>query len=184
MKRIALVFVLAAGIALAGCTGSPGPVETTDPPVEVPSATPTPEAPVEVPADPATWVIDGDGVGPFDIGGAIVDVTAAVGSGMTDQSDTANCPWLGAFGIGDGGTVLARLDDATYQTVQLVDVTSDFGSPAPDPDRRRPRVSTSVRPRRTWSPSRGPLPDDFGRTVYRQDTSGAPIMYEVREASW
>ncbi|WP_368498721.1 hypothetical protein [Herbiconiux sp. A18JL235] len=123
--------VAAAALALAGCagTGSGGseatpfpipsvtasvPTITATPPAFTSTATPTaaPEpAPAPDPADPSTWTIGFDGIGPITLGTPLADIEAAV-------PPTDSCrPGVDSF---FGSAVVASTDGADGESVGLV----------------------------------------------------------------
>ncbi|MFF9564892.1 hypothetical protein ACF1AJ_16215 [Leifsonia sp. NPDC014704] len=68
-------------------TTSPTPTVTPTPtPTSTPTPTPTPTAAAPDPADPSTWTIDFNGVGPFRLSMPIVSVPSAA-SGFADETD-------------------------------------------------------------------------------------------------
>lgn len=89
---------VAIALVLTGC-GAPGDPGATGQATSSPSptTTPTPTAePTEDPADPSTWIIDADGVGPIDIGTAVSQLPALL-PGYTDMTDTQYCFWTAMF---------------------------------------------------------------------------------------
>lgn len=81
MKRTPILgLAVAVTLLLAGCAGgtpaaddTPTPTKTSKPtasstPSATPTPTPTPEPVANDPADPSTWIIRGDGVGPVSVG--------------------------------------------------------------------------------------------------------------------
>ena len=87
---IALV-VFAAG-SFVGCAAA-SPPDSGPSPRETATATPSPTADprVEDPADPGTWIVDGSGVGPIEIGGDFA--TTLTGLVGTWSNDPASCSW-------------------------------------------------------------------------------------------
>lgn len=80
---LAAVLAVSAGL-LAGCVATGDAAPTSTPTASsapsaspTPSVTPTPTAAELDPADPSTWVIDADGIGPLRLGDARDDALAA-----------------------------------------------------------------------------------------------------------
>ncbi|GAB2459742.1 hypothetical protein HD599_001309 [Conyzicola lurida] len=77
-----------AALSLAGCVASPAPTAS---PTVIPSASSTPQAD---PADPATWVISIEGVGPVEFGAPVAEETADLVAAYADVSDLEACSTL------------------------------------------------------------------------------------------
>lgn len=95
IKRSSAIVVT--GILVATLTGC-APASTEGGPTSSPSSAPSPSATPSVepsiepdPADPSTWIISGEGVGPIDIGGDLAATLAALPQEWTN--DAENCAW-------------------------------------------------------------------------------------------
>jgi hypothetical protein len=95
---------VAAVLVLAGCVSAPGDAapptgSSSSTPTATPTPTPTPTETVvaEDPANPGTWIVDGNGVGPIDIG---MDVTLLPTylPGLT-HTECALSDWVRADGL-------------------------------------------------------------------------------------
>lgn len=104
---------------------------------ESPSATPTPTDPAapEDPADPSTWIIDFDGVGPIAVGSDVATVRASI-QRYEDVTQTDVCPWTAMFDSAAYPSVWLSLDSPAYATVESVFLTngaSTAGHPETSP---------------------------------------------------
>jgi hypothetical protein len=107
MKRAPLLGLgVAISILLAGCGGSPSADDTATPtrtatptasatPSATPTPTPTPEPVPNDPADPSTWIIDGNGVGPVAIGAGRDGVGAVLPGWTLDPEQTCDNHFYG-----------------------------------------------------------------------------------------
>lgn len=77
-----------AALSLAGCVASPAP---TAAPTVIPSASSTPQPD---PADPSTWIISIEGVGPVEFGAPVAEETADLVAAYTDVTDLEACSTL------------------------------------------------------------------------------------------
>ncbi|SIO09409.1 hypothetical protein [Agromyces cerinus] len=128
MRSLSMLALAAIAVTvLAGCTGSPAdagepstPVVTAEP---SPAPTPTP-APVEAdPADPSTWLIDADGIGPFELGMPLDAAVALVPDYTVETcpnpavrflgSETASSPTIILVAADDGGLAEVTLSGST-----------------------------------------------------------------------
>ncbi len=95
-------------LTLGACAGSGTPTPSTTPHAEAsstsPSATPTP---VQDPADPTTWIVSADGVGPARLGQSVAGAVAAMSS-YVDVSDPAGCPNPRVTFLGPAGSTVAN----------------------------------------------------------------------------
>jgi hypothetical protein len=101
------VFLLASVIvlALSGCAGATPTGEATA--GTSGAATPTPTvSQVQDPADPTTWVISAEGVGPARLGQSLTNVEAAF-PGYVDVSDRNECPNTLVTFLGPAGSTMA-----------------------------------------------------------------------------
>lgn len=96
-KKITVAIVMGMVLvgAVAGCASEPSsaPAEGSMPsaaPDPSPSASPS-AAPTVDPADPTTWIISENGVGPIDIGGDLAATLAELPDAWTN--DTESCAW-------------------------------------------------------------------------------------------
>lgn len=112
-----------APIVAATVTATPTPTPT---PTLTPTPTPTVAAPVQDPADPSTWVIGFQGVGPISLGAPLDEQESALPS-FSDDTDplcTAAYRWLnGATGV---RIVLVKATDGTDATAAIVIGNSQF----------------------------------------------------------
>ena len=130
MRLIApLLTAVAVVVTLSSCT--PGPTGVV--PTESSTTTPTPSVTVDPaslqnPADPTTWSISADGIGPARLGAKLADAMAAT-TAYVDLTDRSTCPntrvpLLGTPAAPDGmlldtdanGTVIGIALDATGPT--------------------------------------------------------------------
>ncbi|GAA4140165.1 hypothetical protein [Leifsonia shinshuensis] len=99
-------------------TATPSP---TPPPVPTPTATPTQAPAAEDPADPSTWRIDVDRMGPVTLGRPLADVKAEL-STFSDETDPICLPFSLYLGLPDR-TTLRVIDDngqVTADTIELL----------------------------------------------------------------
>jgi hypothetical protein len=75
---------------------TPAPPTQTPTPSAVPSTTPSDSPAAPDPADPSTWLIDFDGIGPITIGGSIAAAEPTVLASYSDATQEA-CPSIAAF---------------------------------------------------------------------------------------
>jgi hypothetical protein len=131
-----VIVLLATTIALAGCmpatpsaTESPSSTPSaseTPTPTPTPSATPTPEPSMatEDPADLGTWIIDGNGIGPIDIGTDIGPF--AYLPGLT-HTECALSEWTRADGL-----VISPVTGFEHDQIHGVNLTSSTAGVLPD----------------------------------------------------
>lgn len=122
-------FILVTGIlvaALAGCTpaADDGPPTSTPSPSTTPSATPdgSPSpAPEPDLADPSTWIISEEGVGPIDIGG---DFSATLDTLPESwENDAENCSWTAWWNADDASHGVFFVRGTESETAPIGEVT-------------------------------------------------------------
>ncbi|MFK0241240.1 hypothetical protein ACIQTX_10275 [Microbacterium sp. NPDC090281] len=126
-RTSALVFITLFAIgSLVGCAGPSSPTSTPSSglsPSATPTSTPTPEpeARVEDPADPGTWIIDGAGVGPIDVGG---DFASTLG-GLTGawNNDTVNCSWSAWWTAADSSYSISFVRGTESDTAPIREIS-------------------------------------------------------------
>lgn len=130
MKRVSLLLLASGFVAvLSACAGDGTPAG--DPTTGTPSATPTATvSQVQDPADPTTWIISADGVGPARLGQSVKDVEAAF-PGYVDVSDRNSCPnpLITFFGPAGSTTTDAPLLLAADETGSLIGIALTEAGP-------------------------------------------------------
>jgi hypothetical protein len=122
-KLVALLVVAAlCGCTAAGATPAPDPTVTV---VSSPTPTGTPVAAWD-PADPTTWVISAEGVGPLRLGDDIAEAVAAIPAFPEPDDAAANCgnPAITLLGppgasTADGGILLAAAETGEIVAVAV-----------------------------------------------------------------
>jgi len=128
-RRVTVAFIVAGLIAaLTACATAPTPSGTaTD--GSSPPAEPTPTearttAPSADPADPATWIITEEGIGPVQIGGDFAETLA----GLPDdwRNDTENCSWAAFWNAADNsyGVRFVQGTEGAASPIRLVSASS------------------------------------------------------------
>ncbi|MBO9626460.1 MAG: hypothetical protein J7484_08815 [Microbacterium sp.] len=129
--KAAVAIVIAAGM-LAGCTPSTSqPAPTGDPTATgAPTPTPTPTSTSSVdPADPTTWTITDEGVGPIRIGGDLVTTLGALPDNW--KNDTANCAWTAWWSSADNAYGIYMVRGTESDTAPIREVSVYTAAEAP-----------------------------------------------------
>ena len=130
-----LTFTTAAAVAiglLAGCAASTTPQSSpsgTTAPTPNPTPTPT-ETPDADPADPSTWIISDEGIGPVALGGDFADTLAALPDTWTNDDV---CSWTAWWNAPDSsyGMYFVRgteSDTAPISEMSVSSAAEDLGS--------------------------------------------------------
>ena len=122
--RTSAVFAfLAVTLAVSGCastvedTSTPSrtrsasatPSPSSPTPSASPSVSPSPSSTVDA-ADPGTWVISADGIGPLKLGAALDATAASLPEGWTQ--DQQRCPWAASWNAPDYTVWVVTSSDA------------------------------------------------------------------------
>lgn len=128
----ATVAILIAAGMLVGCTPTtsrPTPsADPTDTTTQEPSPTPT-SSPTVDPADPATWTITDEGVGPIEIGGDLATTLGALADDWTN--DTENCAWTAWWSSADGAYGISMVRGTESDSAPIREVSVYTASEAP-----------------------------------------------------
>ncbi|WP_417554095.1 hypothetical protein [Microbacterium sp.] len=135
-RTAAAVTIAMTMLALAGCgTASADPVAAPSKGT-APSSAPTqnePAAPKTDPADPATWTVTAQGIGPIELGGSFADAQATLPSWTGDEQ----CTWVDSWTSTDHSQtgLFARDHDDSDGDVNMVAFESleDTVAPADGP---------------------------------------------------
>lgn len=127
--------VLLAGF-LAGCASEPVTTPTSSPTPSISATqTPSPSAvPTADPADPTTWIISDEGVGPIDIGGDLTTTLAGLPDTWTNDSE--NCAWTAWWNAPDGsyGVYFVRGTESDTAPIAEISVyTAETPTAVPSP---------------------------------------------------
>lgn len=135
-----LLIATASIVAISGCAASPAARSTpTDAPAASPSATPaasptpepTPDA-VADPADPSTWLIDAEGIGPVRLGMTLDEAIAAMPGYAVSTCPNPVVRFLEPEGAAGAQLAIAAGNDGSVALVTL----SDSDGPATADDIR------------------------------------------------
>lgn len=138
-RASAIVFVTALAVtSLVGCAGASTPAPTPtggSTPSETAPITPSPtaESREEDPADPGTWIIDAEGVGPIDVGGDFASTLGGLAAPWTN--DTANCSWSAWWMAADSayGMSFVRGTESDTAPIREISVYTAAETPAAVP---------------------------------------------------
>ncbi|WP_166806182.1 hypothetical protein [Cryobacterium cheniae] len=138
-------------LMLAGCAqaapaeSAPASAQASETPSATPSPTPTPTptaapTPTVDPANPSSWLITFDGVGPLTFGGQIAEETAD----MTAFADTSNdvCPVKMFAMDGVPGIWVRPAADGAIELITLGAET--FGTPVADVEAGSPKTEAGI----------------------------------------
>jgi hypothetical protein len=146
---VAAVLISGSGVAVA-LTGVPFTIAAPEPtPTSTPTATPTPTStptpappapepvptPTIDPADPSTWIITFDGLGPISYGSTMADATAAMD--RTDYSvtePTETCDIVSRFIPGDDSEIIRITVYPSWDSQQTDAGIDVFGISSDNPD--------------------------------------------------
>ncbi|MFC4139034.1 MULTISPECIES: hypothetical protein [unclassified Microbacterium] len=126
-RATATLGAMTLAVILAGC-GTPTPTSSTaPPPTSVQSPTPTPietehTNPEADPADPTTWTITAEGMGPVQLDELFADAVAGVPTWTVDE----NCTWAAFWNDQETGVTayFARDSEVSDGNVTTIDVAS------------------------------------------------------------
>jgi hypothetical protein len=110
--------------------GSTAPLSQTPTPSAVPSTTPSELPAVQDPADPSTWLITFDGIGPLTVGGSLVEEKPSMLVRYSDTTDDT-CPVAG-FSLEGFADVIAQID-TDLDTIHSVSAISYIPEPLKAP---------------------------------------------------
>jgi len=129
-RSIALTMVVGA-LVLSGCaTAAPGPESTASDPApmptsEQPSPSPTSEAGVD-PADPSSWIVSGDGIGPVQLG---EDFDATLAELPDSWMNDDNCSWMAWWNSEDQSYLVNFLREAESDDASIVLASASAADP-------------------------------------------------------
>jgi hypothetical protein len=126
MRLLLLSTIAIAGLALTGCSaGAPAGTPSSSPPAATTSATPT-ASPTNT-TDPATWIIDETGIGPFKLGADLTAVEATLPELTADGS--VECPNPAATFLVSPSVNVTIINDAAGK-IYGVEVGNEFQTPS------------------------------------------------------
>ncbi len=126
-----VAYALGTGILAPAPVTSPTPIASPTPtptptPTATPTAAPTQPPAAENPADPSTWLIDFDRIGPITPGRPFADVKAQL-SDFPDLTDPICLPFSLYLGLPDR-TVLRMIDDTGNKTADTIELLGGPGN--------------------------------------------------------